>query len=353
MKRRILKVTAFALLAAVTTGCQIGGGGGYTLPPLERLTAPGPGVAGPGPGVITSADLIPGYGGGGAGGIEIASAPTPAVQCMFVKPQGMQVTWDTSGSGNFESTPLVAPGRINLTQAGLYRMKLQDIPGHEGMELYPTIEVGPSNPRTLAYLAHNAIPLQLTIDDFNQVMAGNFVTKVIYLPDPEFQELAVAGVETLVSTRLDPGVDPVIEADRRGSILAILRIGNKDIEMPGMENEAGTYTGTLGVAGGGGGPGPNGPIYGLPITGTPIGLPGPAHLPLGGKAGLQKHVIRNHTSQYIPEPSKKVKIHLKQQPGVSYPAPRDRAWIRQYNAPTCNHCGSVGGGGCAQCSAGG
>jgi len=65
------------------------------------------------------------------------------------------------------------------------------------------------------------------------VMAGNFVTKVVYLPDPEFQELALAGVDTLVSTRLDPGVDPITEADRRGVILAIVRLGNKDVELPG------------------------------------------------------------------------------------------------------------------------
>ena len=72
--------------------------------------------------------------------------------------------------------------------------------------------------------------MQFTEEDFDQVLSGNFVTKVIYLPDPEFQELALAGVETLVSTRLDPGVDPIAEADRRGSILAILRMGNKDLE---------------------------------------------------------------------------------------------------------------------------
>ena len=73
-------------------------------------------------------------------------------------------------------------------------------------------------------------PVQFTEEDFDQVLSGNFVTKVIYLPDPEFQELALAGVETLVSTRLDPGVDPIAEADRRGSILAIVRMGNKDLE---------------------------------------------------------------------------------------------------------------------------
>ena len=73
----------------------------------------------------------------------------------------------------------------------------------------------------------------MTEEDFDQVLSGNFVTKVIYLPDAEFQELALAGVETLVSTRLDPGVDPIVEADRRGSILAIIRIGNKDLQIPG------------------------------------------------------------------------------------------------------------------------
>ena len=66
------------------------------------------------------------------------------------------------------------------------------------------------------------------------------MTKVIYLPDPEFQELALAGVETLVSTRLDPGVDPIVEADRRGAILAIVRLGNKDLQIPdGQVQEGG------------------------------------------------------------------------------------------------------------------
>src|SRR4029077_6951959 len=113
-----------------------------------------------------------------------------------------------------------------------------------------TVEIGPTTPRTEAFLAHNAIPIQFTEEDFDQVLAGNFVTKVIYLPDPEFQELALAGVETLVSTRLEPGVDPITEADRRGSILAVGRLGNKDIELGG----AGAADG-LGLAGyGGGGP---------------------------------------------------------------------------------------------------
>lgn len=283
----------------------------------------------------------------------------PTVQVLFNRPAGMQVAWDTSGNGDFGATPLVVPGRTNFTQAGLYRVKLQNIPGHEGVELYPTVEIGPPNPRTLAFLSHNAIPLQLTVDDFNQVLAGNFVTKVIYLPDPDFQQLAVAGVETLVSTRLDPGVNPIAEADRRGSIMAVLRVGNKDMEMPGFSGDGGAYCGELG---GGGLPGgwaatgmagssgysaaAGGPVYGMPHSGTPIGLVGPPHIPLGGPAGLQKHVVRNHTHTYVPDPSHKVKINVKQHPRVQYPAPRTHAWIKEYNHPNCEKCS---GAGCALC----
>jgi hypothetical protein len=233
-----------------------------------------------------------------------------------------------------------------------------------GVELYPTIEIGPTTPRTGAYLAHNAIPVQFTDEDFDQVLTGNFVTKVIYLPDPEFQELALAGVETLVSTRLDPGIDPVTEADRRGAILAIVRLGNRDLEMPGAggagveqvgfnmayadpagQMPCGPGGGYMGQMSGGQammGPMPIGsgvapnyvagitsPQYGMPISGTPIGLPGPPHIPLGGPAGLMKHKMVNHTHMNLPDPTRTVKVNVKQRPGLSYPKPPARVFIKE------------------------
>jgi hypothetical protein len=212
-------------------------------------------------------------------------------------------------------------------------------------------------PRTSAFLAHNAIPIQFTEEDFDQVLTGNFVTKVIYLPDPEFQEMALAGVDTLVSTRLDPGVDPITEADRRGAILAVLRLGNIDKEMPHAEYQEGeVMPATFGAAA----CGPDGncgnfapgmgpmmpgmgqmpgampppmisgvttPQYGMTMSGTPIGLPGPPHIPFGVPAGLQKHVMHNHTKMHLPGPTKKVKINVKQRPGYSYPHPPNKARI--------------------------
>ena len=62
------------------------------------------------------------------------------------------------------------------------------------------------NPKTVTFLAHSSVPVTFTDDDFNQVVAGNLVVKVIYLPDREYADFAtVAGAEEIVSTRLEPG----------------------------------------------------------------------------------------------------------------------------------------------------
>ncbi len=311
------------------------------LPPAAMLQHPGPGVEGPGPGVIMPAsyelamDCEDGSG--------MAYAPTS--QIGFIGPDGMQVRWDVVTPGTFDSDPLITPGRYDFPQGAIYRLKLTDVTGREGIELYPSLEVGPATPRTDAFLAHNAVPFQLTEEDFDQVLSGNFVTKVVYLPDAEYQELAVAGVETLVSTRLDPGVDPVVEADRRGSILAIIRIGNKDLQTGNTNGFASQDSGVspvgtampLGMPAGGNPAqmppafiaGLTAPEYGMPITGTPIGLPGPAHIPLGVPAGLRKHTITNHTRTAIPGPSHEMNIHVQQQPGLSYPKPAKRAYITE------------------------
>jgi len=304
----------------------------YNIPPAIQLMEPGPGVGGPGPGVLPPT-LPP----------AMIPVSMPTVQVLFAKPEGMQIRWDVSGVTQFDSTPLVVPGRQNFPQNGIYRMKLTNIGGKEGVELYPTVEIGPVTPRSEAFLAHNAIPVQFTEEDFDQVLAGNFVTKVIYLPDPEFQELALAGVETLVSTRLDPGVDPITEADRRGSILAVIRLGNKDIELAGAEEGFGGVGGFGGDMMGGACPAPYGmsglvpnyvagvtaPQYGMPYVGTPIGLPGPPHIPLGVPAGLNKHVMVNHTHMHIPGPVHKMKIDVRQRPGLSYPKPVNRVHIKE------------------------
>ena len=317
---------------------------GHNLPPAQMLMHPGPGVDGPGPGVLTASSAR--SGGPGGPGVNLAAygpfgaVTVQSVQVLFDRPELMQVSWDVSGVGQYDSTPLIVPGRQNFRQGGIYRLKVSNIDGRPGVSLYPTLEIGVASPRTSAYLAHSAIPIQFNQEDFDQVAAANFVTKVIYVPDAEYQELALAGVDTLVSTRLDPGVDPIVEADRRGAILAILRIGNKDLEAPGMDPSiaAGQMPGGGFGGFGGGSAGSNdyisgvtGPAYGMPSVGTPIGLPGPPHIPLGGQAGLKRHTMHNHTAMQIPGPTKHLDVLVKQKPGLSYPQPANRVLIQETN----------------------
>jgi hypothetical protein len=274
-------------------------------------------------------------------------------QIYFVGPEGLTINWDVTAPGRFDSEQLVAPARYNFPQGALYRLKLTNIPGRPGVELFPSIEVAPTLPRTEAFLAHNAIPVEFTDEDFDQVMTGNFVTKVIYLPDPEFQEPALAGVGTLVSTKLDPGVDPIVEADRKGAIMAIVRLGNKDLGIASANAEV------MGGAAVGIGPdgrpcqmpygagvvpppfvaGVTAPQYGMPITGTPIGLAGPPHVPLGVPAGLQQHVMVNHTRVCLPQPETKLRIDVKQEPGFHYPEPVNHVRVVE----RANNSGSAGG----------
>jgi hypothetical protein len=324
----------------------------FYAPPAGMMLRPGPMVDGPGPGVLNAVAMQ---------GRE--SFGTGSTQIKFIEPEGMSVGWQISGG--YAENQVSAPGRYNFQQGASYRLKLSNIPGRDGLKLYPTLQVYPGHPQTNAYLAHNCVPIQITDEDLDQIQANNFVTKVVYLPSPQHQEQAIAGVETLVSTRLEPGLDPVAEADRRGTILAVIRVGNMDLETPEarsvvaadgtiqqashvrlVDGERGQHVAPMPISGFGprgnsipaammmgasGGPGnpPVNPMYGggpapawgMPITGTPIGLPGPPHLPLGGPAGLKSHTVRNKSRNHIPGPVDHMVIDVKHKPGIKLPDP--------------------------------
>ncbi len=363
---------ALSTVLVVCVGCTGVGGvgahhqafdnGTYVAPPAAMLQRPGPMVDGPGPGVLSmmaqpgAMGMMGGGGAGGPGGLDMTTS-----QVKFTGPAGMLIGWQAGSS--FADSQLVAPGRYDFMQGSTYQLKFSSIPQRETMNIYPTLEVRPVHPTTSAYLAHNSIPVDITGDDLDQVSSNNFVTKVIYLPDARHQELAIAGVETLVSTQLSPGADPVSEAERRGTVMAVLRMGNKDLQMGSSSTGGGilqaSYNGMQGefaapvpiatfaaTGGGGGGQGfgpgpmaggmipnamimagsgapgvPGGASWGMPITGTPIGLPGPPHLPLGGPASLKSHTMRNLTENRLPDPVDHMLIDVKHDPGFSLPAP--------------------------------
>lgn len=247
-----------------------------------------PGVTGPGPGVV------PMRGGPNSNysfmnNLNGLYGSQEVAQLSFQGLKGMYINWDISQLGAFDSETLVSPGIRNFDAGKIYRLKLSHIPNRPDLVLYPTIQVNAVIPRTKSYLDHNAVPVVFTDNDFDQVQQGNFVTKVIFLPAPEFQNLAVSGgVDTIVNSQLPAGADPVVEAQNRGSILAVVRIGNKNLNEPGSNGEM--------VVEGAEGPrvpsipisGVNVPAFGNPNTTTPYGVPGPPVLPAPGAVSRQR-----------------------------------------------------------------
>jgi len=205
-------------------------------PPPSMAGLPAPGSIAP-PGVMTLPPGMAHQQGAGPGGPAAGHAPFVAqrTEIRFLSPAGMQVAWyapsPTSKNG-FTSQTLGVPGRYHFVQGAIYRLKINGMPGNVN-DYYPTLEVVPTNAKTAAFLAHSSVPISFTQEDFEQVDAGNFLVKVIYLPDPQFQDQVAVGPNELVSTRLEPGVDAIAEACRRGSILAVVRFGNINLEAAG------------------------------------------------------------------------------------------------------------------------
>jgi hypothetical protein len=268
------------------------------------------GMGGPPAGIPGAVAAVGALAGGGA-----APFGAQRTEIRFVDPKGMKISWfapKPDGKPGFGANFLDVPGRYNFLQAAIYRLKLSEIPGYPGVELYPTLEVVPANGKTATFLAHSAVPIAFTQEDLDQVRAGNYVVKVIYLPDPQFQDLAATGPDEVVSSRLEPGVDPIAEALRRGSILAVVRLGNIDLEAPNtpamdapppnaMLPQMGMPPGMAGMPGM---PGMPGGMPGMPGGMPGMMLPGPQNggrmVPYGAMNGGRQPMLPNFGGPQMP-----------------------------------------------------
>ena len=256
------------------SGCANGACGLPGAPPMGGM---GGGVL-TDPGCYTTGGRVNSFG-------HLPNGPDAALsssrtQVKFSGPVNSKVGWYVQGpDGKPTLSPgqITMPGRYNFSQAAIYSLKVSDIQGRPGVELYPTIEVVPANAKTDAYLSHNAVPVEFSDEDLGQIREGNYITKVIYLPDAQYMSLA-GGAEELSSTRLEPGVDPIAEASRRGHILLIIRVGNISRDLPNSPplNAPGAFGAPQG--------GPGGP--GMMPPGGPGMMPPPSgQMPAPGQGG--------------------------------------------------------------------
>ena len=117
-----------------------------------------------------------------------------------------------------------APLRLNVAAGRSHEFRL--IPKSSQSKtggIFAHLDISGPTESVRPWLAANAIPVNVSREDVQQLTAGQSITKVIYLAKSSRAPVGSA-VEVLVNTRLDPGVDPIAEADRRGTVLAVLRL---------------------------------------------------------------------------------------------------------------------------------
>ena len=134
------------------------------------------------------------------------------------------VTISLAETGVF-GAPMSTPATVGLLIGQVYRIRLMNLPEHEGQEVFPTIELVdrlyPPQGQELRF----PVVIDLPIEDLLLALRGKFVTRVVYLESPQvampYHQLGKGNDWFDVG----PGKDPLTVADELGRPMAIVRLG--------------------------------------------------------------------------------------------------------------------------------
>jgi len=127
-------------------------------------------------------------------------------------------------AGQFDR-PQKTPLQLGLLIGEVYRLRVMKISRNPGAEVFPTVEI-----IDRLYTPHGqqrrfAIPIEITQEDLQLALDGKFVTRVIYLENPELALPVQDDPQAQNWFDVAPGRDPLAAADALGRPLAILRMG--------------------------------------------------------------------------------------------------------------------------------
>jgi hypothetical protein len=170
-----------------------------------------------------SADLPPGVVGQGQ------LLRHPSMRNYF---QPVEVHVPEGGSVSLAIDGQFTPSEPGPVMAGMligqvYRLKITGIPRNEGQEVFPSVEVINRMCPPPGLELHFPVPVHFTLEELELALAGNFVTRVIYLehPDDALPVQDDTARQRYFEVRSDE--DPLKVADRLGRPIAILRMGSR------------------------------------------------------------------------------------------------------------------------------
>ncbi|HMO85912.1 MAG TPA: hypothetical protein PKC18_13445, partial [Lacipirellulaceae bacterium] len=106
------------------------------------------------------------------------------------------------------------------------RLRVTDIPDTPGVEVFPTIEMIDRLYPPPGQMLKFPVPIDLTAEELQMAADGKFVTRVIYVEDPQLalpESQSTSGATRWMEVRA--GADPLVTADNLGRPMAILRMG--------------------------------------------------------------------------------------------------------------------------------
>ncbi len=140
----------------------------------------------------------------------------------FAGPSGVHFSLPSAGRFLDSSETL----RAGLLVGGVYRFRITEIPGAEGAELYPTIEVIDRTYPPPGLALKHPIQIHLDQEDIEAALSDRLVTRVIYLEDPQTATPMVQSAATTRPYEISEHQDALEVADRLGRPVAIVRIGS-------------------------------------------------------------------------------------------------------------------------------
>lgn len=121
----------------------------------------------------------------------------------------------------------------------VYRLRVANIPLFEGLEVYPSIEVVNRLYPPCGMERKFPIPIDITAEELELALNGHFVTRVIYLENPDTALPVNEDPKRQSYYEVRHDEDPLLVADRLGRPMAILRLGSR---VPDRDQATGLFT---------------------------------------------------------------------------------------------------------------
>lgn len=134
--------------------------------------------------------------------------------------------------------PMPMPQLFGLKLFTPYRFRITGIPFHPGVELFPTVELLDRTFPPMQQELKFPILIEISKEDLLAAIQGKFITRVIYVEDPQ---TALPVIETAESGQgyfdVPREADPLAVAKTLGRPVAILRLGARVPAMDGVYDD--------------------------------------------------------------------------------------------------------------------